>query len=69
MAGLPAVPVLSSGLIHASALKALADGGRRPLVRATFSRDAAGRIDLPALAAALRELAARPRSSWATPAT
>ena len=35
----------------------------------TFSRDAAGRIDLPALAAALRELAARPRSSWATPAT
>jgi glutamate/tyrosine decarboxylase-like PLP-dependent enzyme len=56
MAGLPAVPVLSSGLIHASALKALAMTGiGRASVR-TFSRDAAGRLDLAALASALRGL-------------
>ncbi len=60
MAGLPAVPVLSSGFIHASALKALAMVGvGRSSVR-TFSRDAAGRIDLPALESALRELEGAP---------
>ena len=60
MAGLPAVPVLSSGLIHASALKALAMVGvGRSSVR-TFSRDAAGRIDLPALEAELRGLGGAP---------
>ena len=60
MAGLPAVPVLSSGFIHASALKALAMVGvGRSSVR-TFSRDAAGRIDLPALESALRGLGGAP---------
>jgi glutamate/tyrosine decarboxylase-like PLP-dependent enzyme len=60
MAGLPAVPVLSSGLIHASALKALAMTGiGRTSVR-TFSRDAAGRMDLAALASALRGLDGAP---------
>jgi glutamate/tyrosine decarboxylase-like PLP-dependent enzyme len=60
MAGLPAVPVLSSGFIHASALKALAMVGvGRSSVR-TFSRDAAGRIDLPALESTLRGLGGAP---------
>ena len=60
MAGLPEVPVLSSGFIHASALKALAMTGiGRGSVR-TFSRDAAGRMDLPALASALGELGGAP---------
>jgi glutamate/tyrosine decarboxylase-like PLP-dependent enzyme len=60
LAGLPPVPVLSSGLIHSSAVKALAVLGiGRETVR-TFSRDAAGRVDLPALEAALRELGGAP---------
>jgi glutamate/tyrosine decarboxylase-like PLP-dependent enzyme len=60
LAGLPPVPVLSSGFVHPSATKALAilGLGRRPV--RTYSRDAAGRIDLPALAAALRELDGAP---------
>jgi glutamate/tyrosine decarboxylase-like PLP-dependent enzyme len=60
LAGLPPVPVLSSGFVHPSALKALAILGiGREAVR-TFSRDAAGRLDLPALEAALRELGGAP---------
>jgi glutamate/tyrosine decarboxylase-like PLP-dependent enzyme len=60
MAGLPAVPVLSSGFIHPSASKALAMlGSGRATVR-TFSRDAVGRIDLPALEQALRDLDGAP---------
>ena len=55
-AGLPAVPVLSSGYIHPSATKALAMLGiGRDTVR-RFSRDDVGRIDLAALEAALRSL-------------
>ena len=60
MAGLPAVPVLSSGFIHASALKALAMVGVGRSSVQTFSRDAAGRIDLPALESALRGLGGAP---------
>ncbi|HXV58613.1 MAG TPA: aspartate aminotransferase family protein [Gaiellaceae bacterium] len=60
LAGLPAVPVLSSGFVHPSALKALAVLGiGRGSVR-TFSRDGAGRLDLPALRAALEELRGAP---------
>ena len=60
LADLPPVPVLSSGLIHSSALKALAVLGiGRETVR-TFSRDAGGSIDLPALEAAVRELGGAP---------
>ncbi|HEU4450293.1 MAG TPA: pyridoxal-dependent decarboxylase [Gaiellaceae bacterium] len=60
LAGLPPVPVLSSGFVHASARKALAALGiGRESVR-TFSRDAAGSLDLPALTAALRELRGAP---------
>jgi glutamate/tyrosine decarboxylase-like PLP-dependent enzyme len=60
LAGLPPLPVLSSGFVHPSALKALAILGiGRKAVR-TFSRDAAGRLDLPALETALRDLGGAP---------
>ena len=60
LAGLPPVPVFSSGYIHSSAVKALALLGiGRKGVR-TFSRDDVGRLDLDALEAALQELTARP---------
>jgi glutamate/tyrosine decarboxylase-like PLP-dependent enzyme len=59
-AGLPAVPVLSSGYIHPSATKALAMLGiGRDTVR-RFSRDDAGRLDLRAMEAALQGLAGAP---------
>lgn len=60
LAGLPAVPVLSSGFVHPSALKALAMLGiGRASVR-VFSRDDAGRLDLPGLADDLRGLGGEP---------
>jgi glutamate/tyrosine decarboxylase-like PLP-dependent enzyme len=60
LAGLPEVPVLSSGYIHASALKALAMLGiGRGTVR-TFGRDAVGRLDEEALAGALQALDGAP---------
>jgi glutamate/tyrosine decarboxylase-like PLP-dependent enzyme len=58
--GLPPMPVFSSGYVHASARKAL---GMLGLGRATvqiFSRDAAGRLDEPALEAALSSLGSAP---------
>jgi glutamate/tyrosine decarboxylase-like PLP-dependent enzyme len=59
-AGLPPMPVLSSGYVHPSARKALAMlGAGRDSVR-TFARDEAGRIDLPALAIELAELDGEP---------
>jgi len=59
-AGLPAVPVLSSGYIHPSATKALAMLGiGRETVR-RFARDDVGRIDLAATEAALRDLKGAP---------
>jgi glutamate/tyrosine decarboxylase-like PLP-dependent enzyme len=60
LAGLPAVPVLSSGYIHPSATKALAMlGVGRDTVR-RFARDDIGRVDLAALEAALRSLNGAP---------
>jgi glutamate/tyrosine decarboxylase-like PLP-dependent enzyme len=60
LAGLPPAPILSSGFVHATALKALGMLGLgRGSVR-TFSRDAAGRLDLDALAAALAALEGAP---------
>jgi glutamate/tyrosine decarboxylase-like PLP-dependent enzyme len=60
LAGLPAVPVFSSGYIHVSATKALAMLGLgRSSVR-RLSRDAVGRLDLGALEAALRGLDGAP---------
>ncbi|GAC1656192.1 MAG: pyridoxal-dependent decarboxylase [Candidatus Dormibacteraceae bacterium] len=58
--GLPPVPVLSSGYVHASAVKALGMVGiGRESVR-RFARDPAGRLDVDAFAAALRELGGAP---------
>ena len=60
LAGLPPVPVLAGGFIHPSALKALAMLGiGRERVR-IFARDSAGRLDLPALEAALGALGGGP---------
>ena len=60
MAGLPPVPVLSSGFIHPSASKALAMLGIGRASTRVFSRDAMGRVDLPALGQALRDLRGAP---------
>jgi glutamate/tyrosine decarboxylase-like PLP-dependent enzyme len=59
-AGLPAVPVLSSGYIHPSATKALAMLGIGRDTVQRFARDDAGRVDLAALEAALRALRGAP---------
>jgi glutamate/tyrosine decarboxylase-like PLP-dependent enzyme len=60
LVGLPRVPVLTSGYIHASAIKALALLGiGRASVR-TFTRDAVGRLDADALENALRDLGGAP---------
>lgn len=59
-AGLPAVPVFSSGYIHPSATKAFAMLGiGRDTVR-RFARDDVGRVDLVGLEAALRDLGGTP---------
>lgn len=66
LAGLPSVPVLSSGYIHASAVKTLALLGiGRGSVR-RFERDATGRADLDGLRRALEELEGRPAIVVAT---
>ena len=59
-AGLPAVPVFSSGYVHVSATKALAmlGLGRDRVVR--FTRDDVGRLDVGQLEAALRDLRGAP---------
>src|SRR5688572_3727839 len=60
LVGLPRVPILTSGYIHASAIKALALLGiGRASVR-TFTRDAAGRLDADALENALGDLGGAP---------
>ncbi len=65
-AGLPQLPVLSSGYIHTSATKALSMlGVGRGSVR-RFAADATGRLDLAALESALRELGGRPALVMAT---
>lgn len=64
--GLPAVPIFSSGYLHASAVKALGVlglGRRQPKIHA---KDATGRLDLDALEAALRALAGKPAIVIAT---
>jgi glutamate/tyrosine decarboxylase-like PLP-dependent enzyme len=60
LAGLPAVPVLSSGVIHTSATKALSMLGIGRASVEMFARDAVGRIDLPALERTLRDLGGAP---------
>ena len=60
LAGLPPVPVLSSGFVHPARSRRwrILGLGREPVLK--FSRDAVGRIDLPGLATALRELDGAP---------
>ena len=59
-AGLPPVPILTSGYVHASALKALGMLGLgRDNVR-RFARDQAGRLDVGAFSAALKQLKGAP---------
>jgi glutamate/tyrosine decarboxylase-like PLP-dependent enzyme len=65
-AGLPAVPVFAGGYLHASAIKALGMlgiGRRQPQL---LTRDAAGRLDVGALAAALESLRGQPAIVIAT---
>lgn len=59
-AGLPAVPVLSSGHIHMSARKALGMLGIGRDAARTFSADPTGTLDADAMEAALRELGGAP---------
>jgi glutamate/tyrosine decarboxylase-like PLP-dependent enzyme len=56
LAGLPRMPVLSGGYVHASARKALQMLGHGKDTIEVYARDAAGRADLDALDARLREL-------------
>ncbi|MBO2465708.1 pyridoxal phosphate-dependent decarboxylase family protein [Actinomadura violacea] len=59
LAGLPAMPVLSSGLVHVSTRKALQILGCGRDTLRVFARDEAGRVDLAAMDAALAELGGR----------
>ena len=66
LSGLPAVPVLAGGYVHASAIKALGMLGiGRAQVR-VFAADATGRLDAGALEAALGELGGAPAILLAT---
>lgn len=66
MSGLPAVPVMTSGFIHASAKKALSMLGFGHEVVQVFTSDPTGRIDLAALEEALRALKGAPAIVIAT---
>ncbi len=55
MSGLPALPVLTSGFVHASVRKALGMLGVGHALVQVFSRDPSGRVDLENLERALRE--------------
>jgi glutamate/tyrosine decarboxylase-like PLP-dependent enzyme len=66
MSGLPAVPVMTSGYIHASAKKALSMLGIGHEVVRVLSSDPVGRIDLTALEAALIALKGEPAIVIAT---
>jgi glutamate/tyrosine decarboxylase-like PLP-dependent enzyme len=58
LAGLPRMPVLSGGYLHPSARKALQLLGHGKDGVQVYARDAAGRLDVDALAARLAELSA-----------
>ena len=65
-AGLPSVPVFAGGYLHASAIKALGMlgiGRRQPHI---LARDAAGRLDVAALASSLNGLGGQPAIVVAT---
>jgi glutamate/tyrosine decarboxylase-like PLP-dependent enzyme len=58
--GLPQIPVFSSGYVHASAVKVLGMLGIGRSAIRILSRDAAGRLDVPALERSLGELDGAP---------
>ncbi len=60
IAGLPPMPVLTSGHVHASTVKALAMLGHGRDAARRFVADGTGRLDVDALAAALRALDGQP---------
>jgi glutamate/tyrosine decarboxylase-like PLP-dependent enzyme len=66
MAGLPVVPVFASGYLHASVIKALGMLGIGRHSPQVLTRDAAGRLDVTALTAALRNLGGKPAVVVAT---
>ncbi len=66
MSSLPPVPVFSSGFIHASARKALSMAGIGHGVVEVVAADAAGRVDLSALATRLEALGGAPAIVIAT---
>lgn len=66
MAGLPQVPVFGSGYLHASAVKALGMLGIGRNTPRILARDATGRLDTGALAAALQSLGGEPAIVVAT---
>ncbi|GIM94762.1 pyridoxal phosphate-dependent decarboxylase family protein [Paractinoplanes toevensis] len=60
LAGLPRMPVLSGGYLHASARKALQMLGHGRNAAETFPADATGRVDLASMRRRLDELGGRP---------
>lgn len=66
LAGLPPVPVLSGGYLHASAVKALGMLGIGRQRAQVLTRDASGRMDVDAVAAALAALGGKPAIVIAT---
>ncbi len=60
MSGLPQMPVLTSGFVHASTLKVLALQGVGSANVRKFSRDDFGRLDLSTMESALKELNGQP---------
>jgi glutamate/tyrosine decarboxylase-like PLP-dependent enzyme len=66
MSGLPPVPVLAGGYVHASAVKALAMLGVGRQQVQSFSEDATGRLDAGGLERALRGLGGAPAILAAT---
>ena len=60
LAGLPRMPVLSGGYVHASARKALQMLGHGRDVVEMFARDGVGRVDLAGMARRLDELGGAP---------
>jgi glutamate/tyrosine decarboxylase-like PLP-dependent enzyme len=66
LAGLPPVPVFAGGYLHASAVKALGMLGIGRARAQLFAREATGRIDIDAMAAALRALKGKPAILIAT---
>jgi glutamate/tyrosine decarboxylase-like PLP-dependent enzyme len=66
LGGLPSVPVFASGYLHASAVKALGMLGIGRNQPRMLTKDAAGRLDLPGLEAALKALGGKPAIVIAT---